>query len=89
MTLTGTSHTRKTFQADPDSPSQTDDVTRTVTVDLHEALKMKRGALPRTPLSDSVPRELCQAVAVAGSSTRRGMRTSRAITRRWICDVPS
>jgi hypothetical protein len=26
---------------------------------------------------------------VAGSSTRRGMRTSRAITRRWICDVSS
>lgn len=32
VTLTGTSHTRKSFQADPDSPSQTDDVTRTVTV---------------------------------------------------------
>jgi hypothetical protein len=25
----------------------------------------------------------------AGSSTRRGMSTSRAMTSRWICDVPS
>jgi hypothetical protein len=29
------------------------------------------------------------AVAVAGSSTRRGISTSRAMTSRWICDVPS
>ena len=28
-------------------------------------------------------------VAVAGSSMRRGSSVSRAITRRWICDVPS
>jgi hypothetical protein len=30
--VTGTSHDRKTFQGDPDSPATTDDVTRTVTV---------------------------------------------------------
>ena len=27
--------------------------------------------------------------ALAGSSTRRGISVSRAITRRWICEVPS
>ncbi len=27
--------------------------------------------------------------AATGSSIRRGMSVSRAITRRWICDVPS
>ena len=30
-----------------------------------------------------------QAVAVAGSSMRRGSSVSRAMTSRWICDVPS
>ena len=32
---------------------------------------------------------LSYALAVAGSSTRRGSKVSRAITSRWICAVPS
>ena len=31
----------------------------------------------------------CYAAAAAGSSMRRGSSVSRAITSRWICDVPS
>ena len=38
---------------------------------------------------DAAARAGAYAVTAAGSSTRRGSSVSRAITSRWICDVPS
>ena len=42
---------------------------------------------PRPKAPGGVPAR--QAAAVAGSSTRLGISVSRAMTRRWICEVPS
>jgi hypothetical protein len=48
-----------------------------------------RKAAPESGLPKTKREEARYAAAVAGSSTRRGISTSRAITSRWICDVPS
>ena len=67
---------------------------------LHETAQEQRvivgqvDADPRARRHVSVPRHAPGALAepghaAAGSSTRRGSSVSRAITSRWICEVPS
>ena len=53
----------------------------------HRPEYARRGAWQRRAGRSSTPDPY--AVAVAGSSMRRGSSVSRAMTRRWICDVPS
>ena len=57
------------------------------------ARRTARGATTWTPRGGCVPRRLSgsssQAATLSGCSTRRGSSVSRAMTRRWICDVPS
>ena len=45
-----------------------------------------RSSIPEVRVT---PGMMPHAAAGAGSSIRRGSSVSRAITRRWICDVPS
>ena len=40
-------------------------------------------------VADDVTIQMAYTTAGAGSSTRRGSSVSRAMTRRWICEVPS
>ena len=47
------------------------------------------GTAPDYPEAVPPAGELAAATAAAGSSTRRGSSVSRAMTRRWICEVPS
>ena len=54
---------------------------------------LREGAAPESPRAAPLKRRkasaLPHAAAGCGSSIRRGSSVSRAMTRRWICDVPS
>jgi hypothetical protein len=61
---------------------------RAAVIDL-ELTRVVDGTLVKVMVPESAPRRSGHAATEASASTWRGASVSRAMTRRWICEVPS